>query len=118
MSIVRSGTTPMWSDTASFGGLVFLCEVAEDSSGDIAAQTAQVLAGLEKRLAEAGSDVSRLLMATIYLPYREDRPRFNELWAQWIPAGCAPVRACIHAALVDASMRLEIQAIAAVRRSD
>ena len=115
MSLVRSGTTDMWSDTARFGGLVFLCEVAEDLSGDIAAQTGQVLAALQGRLAEAGSDVSRMLMATIYLPDASDRVRFNELWAKWVPAGCAPVRACIHADLVDPRMRVEIQLIAATR---
>jgi enamine deaminase RidA (YjgF/YER057c/UK114 family) len=115
MSIKRNGTTGMWSDTASFGGLVFLCEVAEDLSGDIAAQTAQVLTTLAQQLEAAGSDTRRILNATIYLPDPADRPRFNELWGQWLPRDCAPVRACLHANLVDPRMRVEIQLIAATR---
>jgi enamine deaminase RidA (YjgF/YER057c/UK114 family) len=115
MNIQRSGTTRLWSDTAAFGGLVFLCEVAEDPIGDIGTQTAEVLARLAQRLAEAGSGVDRILMATIHLPEPADRAKFNELWAEWIPEGCAPVRACIHAALADPRLRVEIQLIAAAR---
>jgi enamine deaminase RidA (YjgF/YER057c/UK114 family) len=113
MTILRTGTTRLWSDSASFGGLVFLCEVAEDPTGDIAAQTAEVLENLGRRLAAAGSDRSRILMATIHLPNPPDRARFNELWADWIPEGHAPVRACIHAMLTDPRLRVEIQLIAA-----
>jgi enamine deaminase RidA (YjgF/YER057c/UK114 family) len=114
MSILRTGTTSLWSDTVSFGGMVFLCEVAEDPGGDIASQTGQVLEALGRRLAAAGSDRSRILMATIHLPDPADRARFNELWAEWIPDEHAPVRACIHAALTDPRLRVEIQLIAAV----
>lgn len=115
MSITRTGTTGMWSDAVSFGGLVFLCEVAEDLNGDIAAQTSQVLTALAKRLEATGSDTGRILNATIYLPDPADRPCFNELWGKWLPVGCAPVRACLHANLVDPRMRVEIQLIAATR---
>ena len=111
--IERSGTTRRWSDTASWQGLLFLCEVPGQVDAGIAAQTRDVLATLEQRLQAGGSSRQRILNATIYLPEREDLAEFNAIWDEWIPAGHAPVRACVHAALTDPRMRVEIQLIAA-----
>lgn len=111
--ICRQGTTGRWSDTVAWQGLLFLCEVPEDLGGDLVAQAAEVLRFLEQRLAAGGSHKGRLLSATIYLPDPADLADFNRLWEAWLPAGTAPVRACLHASLTDPRMRVEIQAIAA-----
>lgn len=113
--ILRCGTTRRWSDTVTWQGLLFLCEVPANLAGDIAAQAKEVFSFLDERLAAAGSDRSRLLSATLILPDPTDLAVFNFLWEEWIPAGSAPVRACFHAALTEPAMRIEIQAIAAVR---
>lgn len=113
--IVRTGTTRRWSDSVAWQGLLFLCEVAGDLDGDLAAQAREVFAALDARLAAAGSDRSRLLTVTVYVPDPADLAAFNALWDDWIPAGSAPVRACLHAALTDPRMRVEIQATAALR---
>ena len=115
--ILRSGTTRRWSDTTAFNGLLYFCEVPEDVSGDIAQQTAEVLALIEGRLRDNNSDHSRLLSLTLYLPFPADLPAFNALWDAWIPAGCAPVRACLHVALTNPAMRIEIQGVAALNRN-
>lgn len=112
--IIRTGTTRRWSDTVSWQGLLFLCEVPDKLDGDVAAQAREVFAALDQRLAAAGSDRSCLLSATIIIPDPADLDAFNFLWDEWIPAGSAPVRACIHASLTDPRMRLEIQGMAAI----
>lgn len=111
--IHRTGTTRRWSDAVTWRGLIFLCEVPSNLDGDIAVQAREVLQLLESRLIAAGANPSRLLSVTIILPYPADLDEFNRLWDEWVPAGSAPVRACIHAALTDARMRVEIQATAA-----
>lgn len=113
-TITRTGTTQRWSDTVSYQGLIFLCEVPDDLSQDIRGQTQQVLNALHQRLLACNSDTSRMLNATIYIPYPEDLAAFNELWDAWVPQGHAPVRACIHAPLTRPEMRVEIQLAAAV----
>lgn len=112
--IHRSGTTRRWSETVSWQGLLFLCEVSSQLDADIRVQAAEVLATLAQRLEDAGSDQRRILNATIYIPDPADLAAFNVLWDAWVPAGCAPVRACIHAPLTDPRLRVEIQMMAAI----
>ncbi|MBI2276004.1 MAG: RidA family protein [Dechloromonas sp.] len=112
--IHRSCTTQRWSESVSWQGLLFLCEVASQLDGDIRLQATEVLAALAQRLNEAGSDQRRILNATIYLPDPADLAGFNAVWDDWVPAGCAPVRACIHAPLTDPRLRVEIQMMAAL----
>lgn len=112
--IHRSGTTKRWSDAVSWQGLLFLCEVPSQLDADIKGQASEVLAALAQRLEEAGSNNRRILNATIYIPDPADLAGFNALWDEWVPAGCAPVRACIHAPLTDPRMRVEIQMMAAL----
>jgi enamine deaminase RidA (YjgF/YER057c/UK114 family) len=111
--IARSGTTRRWSDTTAWNGMLFLCEVPDDLSTNSADQIGQVLEQLKSRLFANDSSPARLLTVTIYLPYKEDLGSFNSAWDAWLPDGSAPVRACIHAALTNPNMRVEIQAIAA-----
>ncbi len=112
--ITRRGTTQRWSDTTVWNGLLFLCEVPTQLDTDIRQQTAEVLSLLNDSLVAAGSSNRYLLNATIYVPDPNDLGGFNEVWDAWVPSGCAPVRACIHAQLTKPAMRVEIQAIAAL----
>ncbi len=89
-------------------------QVADDPSADISGQTRQVLAQIDHLLAEAGTDKTRLLSATIYLPDMRDFPAVNAVWEPWIAPGNAPARATIAAPLAGPAYRIEIQAIAAL----
>lgn len=113
MDIRRHGVTGRWADSVAFGNLVFLVEVPATLDAGIEAQTREVLGSIEKQLRQAGSDKSRLLMATIYLSDLTDLDGMNAVWESWVPAGCAPVRACVNALLVSPQFRVEIQLIAA-----
>lgn len=114
MNIQRRGTTRRYSDSVVHNGTVYLVEVPAASDGDIAAQTASLLAGVDRLLAEAGSDKSRLLMVTVYLADLADYDGMNAVWDAWLPAGCAPTRACVQARLADPGWRVEMAVVAAV----
>lgn len=114
MDIRRTGTTPRYSDSVSHQGVVYTVEVPGDET-DVGEQTRTVLAGLERLLREAGSEPARLLMATVYLTDMADYAAFNAVWDAWVPAGCAPARACVQvAALARPHWRVEVAVTAAL----
>ena len=79
-------------------------------------QIAQILAQAETTLAATGSDKSQLLSATIYITDKENVTALNAAWADWLPASCAPSRACVKVELLDPAMLVEIAFVAAVSR--
>lgn len=114
MNIQRYGTTGRYSDSVVHNGTVYLVEVPSNLAADIAGQTANLLASVEALLAQAGSDKSRLLMVTIYLAEMADYAAMNAVWDAWLPAGCAPARACVQARLANPGYRVEMVLTAAV----
>jgi enamine deaminase RidA (YjgF/YER057c/UK114 family) len=94
--------------------LVFLAgQVADEPQADITGQTQQVLAQIDDLLFEAGSDKSKLLSATIYLPDMNDFAAMNAVWEKWVVAGQTPARATVQAKLARPEYKVEIQVIAA-----
>lgn len=104
------------SEMAVHGGVVYLAgQVAEDASQHIRGQTAQVLAAVDRLLAEAGTDKSRILRAEIFLADLDrDFEGMNEVWDAWVPAGNAPPRATVQARLARPDWRIEVVVTAAV----
>ena len=93
--------------------IVFLAgQVADDKDADMSTQTKQVLASIDRLLAEVGSDKSRLLSATIFLPDMADFPALNAVWEAWVVAGQTPARATVEAALAHPAYKVEIQVVA------
>ena len=113
MNIERHGTTRRYSDVVTHGSTVYLVEVPETLTADIATQTREVLASIERTLTRAGSDKSRLLQATIYLADIAEIDAMNAIWDDWVPDGCAPVRACVEAKLANPGYRIEAVVLAA-----
>jgi enamine deaminase RidA (YjgF/YER057c/UK114 family) len=89
-------------------------QVADDPTADITGQTEQVLASVDRLLQQAGSDKSKLLSATIYLPDMADFGAMNAVWERWLAPGQPPARATVQAALAGPAYRVEIQVIAAL----
>lgn len=112
--IQRINPGPKWSDVVIHGGVAQWVEVAEDDAADIRGQVAQVLAQIDATLTLLGCDRTRLLLVTIYLADLHDAPILNELWSAWVPAGKAPVRACVQAGL-SGNLRVEMVLTAAVQ---
>jgi enamine deaminase RidA (YjgF/YER057c/UK114 family) len=114
MTITRVGTTTRWSDLVVHNGTLYVVEVPVTLDAAITGQTEEVLASLEESLRTAGSAKDRLLAVTIYLADIRDLDAFNAVWDAWIPAGHAPVRACVQARLGKVGYKVELQVTAAV----
>jgi enamine deaminase RidA (YjgF/YER057c/UK114 family) len=114
MKIERIGVQRRWSDIVVHAGTVYVVEVPDTTGADVAVQTGEVLASLEKSLRQAGSSKAHLLMVTIFLDDIRDLGAFNSVWDAWVPPGTAPVRACVQARLGNPGYRVELQVTAAV----
>jgi len=107
--IIRTESDSIVSKVVEYHGFIFTQGlVARDLSGDITAQTSDILAQIDSLLEEHGTDKTRLLQAQIWLAAIEDRGAMNAVWAAWLPTGGAPARACIEAKLIDSRIRVEI----------
>ncbi|CAN5696388.1 RidA family protein [soil metagenome] len=102
------------SEAAVHNGTVYLAgQVPDDATLDIRGQTAQVLGMIDRLLAEAGSDKSRILMTQIFLTDIQDITAMNEVWDAWIPAGNTPPRATVEAKLANPAYKIEVVVTAA-----
>ena len=114
MNIERFHVGKRLSEMVVHGNTIYLAgQVADDPSADMAGQVRQVLAQIDRLLGEAGSDKSRILSATIFLPSMSDFATLNQAWEAWVPAGHCPARATVEAKLAAPQYKVEIQVIAA-----
>ncbi len=114
--IQRLHVAARYSEAAVFNGVVYLAGmVPECEATDIRSQTADVLQQIEQRLAEAGSDKTRILRTQIYLQDITDIAVMNEVWDAWVVAGSAPPRATVQAALANPAYLIEVVVTAAVK---
>lgn len=112
--ITRIETTERMSKIVIHQDTVYLCgQVADNGDAPIGPQTENMLAKVEKLLEQAGSGKSQILSATIYLRDIKDFAGMNAIWDQWVPEGCAPVRACVEARLARPDLLVEVSIIAA-----
>ena len=112
--IQRFDVGPRLSEMAVHNGVAYLAgQVPEDGSLDIVGQTREVLQAIDALLARAGTDKSRILRAEIYIADMADFPGMNHAWDEWVPAGHAPPRATVQAALADPAWRIEVVVTAA-----
>lgn len=114
-AIERKHVNARMSKIVRHGSVVYLCGQTSSGAGiaDIAGQTAEVLARIDALLAEAGTDRSRLLAASIHLKDIADFAGMNSVWEAWVPAGCAPARTTVEARLAAPELLVEITAVAA-----
>ena len=113
--IKRLVTGPRMSQAVVHGNTVYLAgQVADDTSADVAGQTRQVLAAIDRLLAATGSDKTRILAATVYLADIGTFAAMNSAWDAWVPKGATPARATVEAALAAPAYKVEIVVTAAV----
>ncbi|GBD43922.1 2-iminobutanoate/2-iminopropanoate deaminase [bacterium HR40] len=113
-AIARFHTNRRMSQIVIGNGLVFLAgQVAQGAPGaSVAEQTRDILARIDALLAEAGSDRSKILQATIWLADISTFDEMNAVWDAWVPEGHAPARACVEARLARPEYRVEIAVVA------
>ncbi len=113
--IQRFHVGPRLSEMAVHHGVVYLAgQVPNDLTADIAAQTRDVLASIDRLLAEAGTDKTRLLQVQIFIRDMAYFPAMNEIWDAWVPAGHTPPRATVEAKMANPSCLVEIVCKAAL----
>jgi len=113
MQIRHIDTGVRMSQAVVANGFVFLAgQVAGDPTKDVGDQTRQVLAAIDRLLAEAGSDKSKIVSANVYLADMKDFGAMNAEWDKWVHPQGKPARATIQAPLATPQYRVEIQAVA------
>ncbi len=116
MTIQRFHVGARMSEVAVHNGVVYLAgQVAEDKNADVVQQTKQVLAAIDRLLAQAGSDKSSILQATIFLADISTFAQMNSVWDAWVVPGHTPPRATVEAKLAAPDYKVEIKIIAAVK---
>lgn len=114
MTIERLHVGKRMSEATIHNGVVYLAgQVAGDPTQDATGQTRQVLDAIDRLLAEAGSDKTRMLQVQIFLKSMTDFPAMNAVWDAWVPQGATPARATVEAALATPQYLVEIKVIAA-----
>lgn len=114
--IQRFDSSKRLSRIVVHNGVVYVAGVtASDTSGDIGAQTRDVLAKIEGYLSSVGSDKTRLLSAQIWLKDIDSNfAGMNAAWEAWIPEDAVPTRATCEAKLARPELLVEIIVTAAV----
>lgn len=115
MPINRLYSAKRFSEVVIHQGTVYLSgQLADDYCTDITEQTRQTLANIDRFLAEAGTDKSMLLSATIYLKnIQQDYAAMNAVWDDWMTVA-APARTTVEARLYHPDVLIEITVTAAL----
>jgi enamine deaminase RidA (YjgF/YER057c/UK114 family) len=81
---------------------------------DVHAQTVAALAEIDRVLGELGTDRTRLLSCTVYLPNIELKAEMDRAWCDWLgdDPGHWPQRACVEAGLAGDTL-VEVVVLAA-----
>ena len=114
MSIQHLDSGDILSQAVTHGDTVYLCGLtATDREKNVAAQTEEVLAKIDERLAACGTDKSNLVSATIYLTDIKLKPAMNEAWKAWLGDLNRPTRTCIGGVELEPGVLVEITSTAA-----
>jgi enamine deaminase RidA (YjgF/YER057c/UK114 family) len=113
MTITRHEPSRILSKAVEANGLVFTAGVvADDLTQDVRGQTAEILAEIDRLLALAGTDKTKVLSATIWVSDIRTRDAMNEAWNAWTGGTNLPGRACIEAKLANPRAVVEIAVVA------
>ena len=113
-TIKRWECDPKLSDMVEHAGVLYLAgQIAENLATDTKGQTTEVLGMIDRLLAKAGSDKSKLLSAVIFIPEMRDKPQVDAAWLAWADPRCVPARAVVEARLLSNDTRVEIVCTAA-----
>jgi enamine deaminase RidA (YjgF/YER057c/UK114 family) len=114
MEIKRLHVGKRLSEVAIHNGTVYLAgQIAADTKQDIKGQTREVLGHIDRLLAEAGSDKSRIVSTQIFITDMANFPAMNEVWESWVVPGNTPPRATVEAKLADPACLIELVIVAA-----
>ncbi len=115
MSITRIEPGKRFSLAVTHGDTVYLAGQTADKTagGSVTEQTREILATIDRLLAAAGTDKSRMLMVNIWLTDIATFAEMNAVWDAWVPQDNKPARATVEAKLAVSTLNVEIAVIAA-----
>lgn len=116
MTITRLHTNDRMSQAVIHNDTVYLAgQVAQKApAASVTEQTKAILKQIDGLLAEAGTDKSKILSATIWLCSMDDFAEMNSVWDDWSRGGNAPCRAAVESArLATPDYIVEIGVVAA-----
>ena len=113
MTIKRFETGPRMSQAVVHNGTVYVAgQVAKGAT--VKEQTTAVLKQIDSLLAQAGTDKTKLLSATIWLVNMGTFAEMNSVWDPWVSPGNTPARVCVESKLATPEYLVEIAVICAV----
>jgi enamine deaminase RidA (YjgF/YER057c/UK114 family) len=115
MTITRYGTGPRMSEAVAYNGILWLAGQVGAPGESVAAQTGACLAEVDRILALAGTDKTRILSAQIWLADMAAFAEMNAVWDAWVPQGHTPARATGEAKLATPDYLVEVIVTAALR---
>ena len=114
MSIRRIEPGHRMSGAVVHGNTVYLAGQVGNPGEDVTAQTKTVLAEIDRLLAAAGTDKSKILQATVWLSDMKDFGEMNAVWDAWVDQDNKPARATGESKLAAPEYLVEIIVIAAI----
>ena len=113
--ITRYGTGPRMSEAVAFNGILWVAGQVGEPGASVADQTRQCLAEVDRILAAAGTDKTRILSAQIWLADMASFAQMNAVWDAWVPQDHTPARATGEAKLATPAYLVEVIVTAALR---
>ena len=83
-------------------------------TGDITAQTKQVMSNIEAILTEAGANWNKVVKTSVFLTDLGNFSAMNQIYAQYFAEDTAPARACVEVSRLPKDVLVEIECIAAI----
>ena len=115
MTITRIESGKRMSQAVVHNGIAYLAGQVGNPGDDVTAQTRTVLAEIDRLLAAAGTDKTKLITAQIWLAdIATGFAAMNAVWDAWVSPGNAPARYTGEAKLAGPEYLVEIIVTAAV----
>lgn len=107
--VQRSLQTPIMHRVVEHNGIVYVGgTTCDDESLDMAGQTREILAKIDRYLAEAGTDKTKLLTATIFVTDLGKKPDMDAVWKAWVGPEELPTRATVGVADLGGDTLIEV----------
>ena len=113
--IKRIGVGARMSEAVAYNGIVWLAGQVGTPGASVTQQTKDCLAEVDRILAAAGTDKTRILSTQIWLADMSTFGEMNAVWDAWVPAGHTPARATGEAKLATPDYLVEIIVTAALK---
>jgi enamine deaminase RidA (YjgF/YER057c/UK114 family) len=117
--IQRFGPSPLSNTrgrSVACNGIVTTVATAPTKHPTLYEQARDALAVIDRNLAEAGTDKSRILTVMVYVSDIRNKADFNRAWDEWVDRAHLPMRACLGVELEGKDL-VELVATASVSES-